>query len=181
MKNKFKILLAGAVQLLVIVSLTTNVSANQPQPGSNEDPLVSRSYVDQRINEALRGGGNLGAATITEQEKQAIVTQVFLQVIEFNNLNNIGEASSIYKPVNLLAGERIIGHEGTEIILRSGQAVAYTRVQNGLVNVTTGEEILNNTNIATNNLLIVPRHDGRGLTATTEVWLLVKGEYEIIR
>ncbi len=77
------------------------------------------------------------------------------------------------------AGRDLIGSEGTEIILRAGQARVIASQAGGLADVTAGVDRKEQEAVRANHLLVVPRSDGRGLRAVTEVILLVRGEYEI--
>jgi len=82
--------------------------------------------------------------------------------------------------VRAVGGQRIIGGEGTEIILRGGQATAFTSGPDGLVNVTFGTELFGGESIPANHLLIVPRADGRGVNVhSAEAWFIIRGEYTI--
>lgn len=45
----------GLATLVVGILLGTSVSADQPEPGSEDDPLVTKSYVDNYLNNAVAG------------------------------------------------------------------------------------------------------------------------------
>jgi len=104
-----------------------------PQPGSAEDPVVTKSYVDQFTT---------------------------LQV------------------VSLQAGHQLIADGGTEIILRAGKATAIA-TGGGVADLTGGRDLKQGEAIAANHLLLIPRSDGRGLTAVTDAILVVRGTYTI--
>ena len=144
----------GVAAVLCAGMLTVSLAA-AADPGSSADPLVSKSYVDGRIDEVLAKLGVTSGSTTQS-----------------------GESTS-YTPVSVSAGQSVLGGEGTEIILRSGQAVGLCPGQNGLTNVTNGQEIGQGQALGTNNLIIVPRADGRGVTATTDAWFLIRGSYTI--
>ena len=103
-------------------------------PGTDSDPLVSKSYVDTKFT---------------------------------------------YAPIQLTAGQKLIGSEGTEIILRSGEATAIDNGANGVSDITAGADLMTGTQVAVNHLLLVSRSDGRGITAITDIWVMVRGDYEI--
>ena len=70
--------------------------------------------------------------------------------------------------------------EGTELILRSGEATAVGNIDgDGVSDVTLGVDLKMGEKINRNHLLIVPRKDGRGIVAKTDSWIMVKGKYEI--
>ena len=173
MKKKIKLVIPILTFSLILSSTFINlnfVEASSVQPGSSQDPLVSKSYVDANFAELenMINNGNNGGNNYTPEDTNTLPPSV-------------NESESTYVPVQLLTGQTLVGNEGTEIILRTGKAVTYTQASNGIVNVTKGTELYNNDPIETNNLLIIPRQDGRGVTATTDCWLLVKGGYEIIK
>jgi len=104
-------------------------------PGSEEDPVVSKSYVDGR---------------------------------------------TAFSAVELADGQKLIGTGGTEIILRSGEAAAIDNGVNGISDLTAGSDLMSGDAVGLNHLLMVPRADGRGITALTDAWVMVRGEYEIL-
>lgn len=111
------------------------------EPGSDADPLVSRSYLEEYVG------------------KYAKAQQ--LQV------------------VNLKPGQQIVAEGGAEIILRGGQAAVVTASENGLSDVTGGKDLARDAAVPFNHLLIVPRSDGRGIKATRESWVMVRGGFTV--
>lgn len=122
------------VTILVMVLGVSIAMAATNQPGSEADPVVTKSYVDSRTS---------------------------------------------YSPISLTAGQKLIGGEGTEIILRSGEATAIDNGANGISDLTIGTDLMTGSQVVTNHLLLVPRNDGRGITATTDIWVMVRGTYTI--
>ena len=169
MKKSRKIMIAlMCVGILTLTFMLT--TAATPAPGSAEDPLVTRSYVVRLISDltGLQGGGAL-----TQQQMDTIVNEVV------NRLGTTGVASDTFTPVHMMSGQTLFGHEGTELILRSGSAIVQASGADGLANVTTGVDQASGESIERNHLLIVPRTDGRGVHATSDVWILVKGSFSI--
>jgi hypothetical protein len=121
------------------VAATVAVRAADGAPGSESDPVVTKSYVDKQLSEA---GG-------------------------------------IFMPLDVPAGKRLIGGAGTEIILRSGEASAIGNESNGVSDLTDGADLQTGSIVQRDHLLLVPRDDGRGVSATTDVWLMVRGPYTI--
>ncbi len=167
MKNK--VLGTIVSGLLVTVLATTVVMA--ADAGSNSDPLVTKSYVDTKVNElkaqivALENNINSGGGSSSNNSNTGTTSDV---------------SSSQYQVVLVPKGSKIIGGEGTEMILRSGTATVVSSTSNGLVNMTTGVDALNGTNVPKNNLMIVPRGDGRGFNVTSDnTNVMVRGSYEI--
>ena len=168
MKRPKKLLLILLGVSILTLAFMLSAAAN-PAPGSEADPLVTRSYVNRRIAEltGVQGGG-----TLTQQQMDTIVNEVV------NRLGG-GTAGGKFAPVHMASGQTLFGNEGTELILRSGQAIVQANGVDGLANVTSGVDQTVGEAIEKNHLLIVPRTDGRGVHATSDVWLLVKGSFII--
>ncbi|HHU17507.1 MAG TPA: hypothetical protein GXZ70_04700 [Clostridiales bacterium] len=132
------------VIVITILALTV-VAAASETPGSKEDPVVTKSYVDNQIARLMGNGGS----------------------------------TETYKAIMLTAGQKLIGHEGTEVILRSGEATAIDNGVNGISDVTGAMDLMTGQKVAQNHLLLIPRSDGRGIQATTEIWVMVRGTYTI--
>lgn len=154
---RFKTLFFTAV---TVISLAAFVYA--ASPGTAEDPLVSKSYVEKLINEAFQNNSTGNNTVIS------------------NPSVNTSNSASSYVPVNVKIGQKLIGEEGTEIILRSGRGFGYVSTESGIVDITQGTEIFNNEEIIKNHMLIIPRDDGRGVRIVEDAWFLVKGGYKII-
>ena len=167
--NRGRKAIIGIIIAGIVIAGSVYSMAAAGDPGSEADPLVTKSYVDSKISELV--GGSSGSAV----DEDEIVAKVLSMLS-----GKTGGAAESYTPVNIKEGKIIIADEGTVIILRSGIAKAHVPGENGISDVTSGKDIYNGENIGQNHLLIVPRSDGRGLVASTECWLLVKGGYEYL-
>lgn len=138
----------GIITIALVGSLvTTALAGSNADPGSINDPIVTKSYVDEQINLIKQQG--------------------------------IGQTSSIVVE-KLDAGNIIIAHAGTELILRGGTAVIYGENTNGIPDVTGGEDLKVGSNVPKNHQLIIPRDDGRGLKITKgPAYVMIRGSYEI--
>ena len=159
------VVLAGTLFFALSFSVQ-GIAEGTAKPGSNDDPLVTKSYVDEKIKQ--------------------LETAASSDPFPFDKVQNQNETQEsavkiIFTPVLINAGESIIGHEGTELILRSGEAYAVVSGTNGLSDITEGIDLLNGEKIPENHLLVVPRDDGRGFLAKTDVWVLAKGGFDILK
>lgn len=84
-----------------------------------------------------------------------------------------------FQVVNVPKDSALVGEGGTEIALRAGQATAIASAMGGLLDVTEGVDLAQGAAIKANHLLVVPRTDGRGVTAKTDAIFMVKGVYAI--
>lgn len=86
---------------------------------------------------------------------------------------------SLYRVVNITAGQTIIGEGGTELVLRAGIATAITSDLGGLLDVTSGADIKQGQQIPQHSMIVIPRSDGRGFKAVTDLVLMVKGPAQV--
>ncbi|MCL2855151.1 MAG: hypothetical protein FWE21_05980 [Defluviitaleaceae bacterium] len=141
--------LCGAMVAGAVLGGNTGLTGST-NPGSQQDPLVTRSYVNQAIHRALQ---------------------------DFEPSSSSGIA---FSPVHVTAGHVILGEEGSVIILRSGAATAHVPGTDGIVNTSMGVDMFHGYQIITNHYLIIPRDDGRGVHAATDAWFLVQGGFQIV-
>ncbi|MFV0441109.1 MAG: hypothetical protein ACK5LV_07435 [Lachnospirales bacterium] len=173
-----KIITFSIVCVLVVGVFFRNAYATSA--GSQNDPIVTKSYVDEQIALALSGntGSNSGGSsnlTLTNSQLQEIINAVTEEVLSSQS------SSASFVPIRVTKGQTVIGGQGTEIILRSGEAKIFSNAADGVSNITKGANQDNGEKVVLDNLLLVPRQDGRGITITTnEAWIMIKGEYEII-
>ena len=153
--TKKQICLIGAI---AIAGFTTLNAANN-NVGSDTNPLVTKNYVD---------------AEMAKQEQY--ITELRQEI---QDLRQQKESSDTYKAVVVPQGQTIYGEDGTEMIVRAGEGTVVTSGALGIQNVTTGEDITNGVVAPRNHLLIVPREDGRGLFATRQLTVMVRGGYMI--
>lgn len=155
MKKRFGILI---FIMVLLCGMTLVFAAN---PGSDTDPLISKSYIDNvlmpqiysYIDKAVAGGS-------TSQPT--------------------GE-TSVFEVVNIKAGQRLICGKGTELILRMGSGTVIASMRGGIADVTAGVDLGSGDAIPSNHLLIVPLSDGRGLQFddSGDAIVMVKGSYSI--
>lgn len=130
-------------------------------------------------------------ATIDDSTKQKLIDEILLvvkalyddKIDKIENIdeiiNSASEENTAFVPVELNAGQILIGGEGAEVIFRSGKAKAYSENEMGLIDVSSGKELFNGDAISANHLLIVGRNDGRGAVALEHSWFTVKGGFTI--
>ena len=129
-----------SIGLLVLAVIGTYAAF--ADPGTESDPLVSKSYVDAQIAAVKSSNGS-------------------------------------YAVVRMEAGQKIVGQEGTEIIVRSGEATVFDNGENGISDLTAGTDLRTGQAAPLNHLLLVPRADGRGVFAGTEGYLMIRGGYTV--
>ncbi len=163
----------------IAVHMVQAVVAQQAEPGSEGDPLVTQGYVDKVVDDLDKvvAGLTTKIATLTKS-KDDLAKKVNVLTEKASALE---EKTSVPKfaAVKLAAGKRLVAGDSAEVILRSGKAVGIKGTSGGLADVTDGKDIGSGAGIQPNHLLICARNDGRGIKAVDTVWLLVKGSYTI--
>ena len=144
------------------------------QPGTHNDPLVSRSYVNNRISE-LEAQIALLSAALLNLEAAGLPLDTAMPPVA----SGPAPQREVFEVVRAEAGTILVGGASTEIILRSGEATVLA-AYNGLANVTTGVDVMNGQAVSLNHLLIVPQGDGRGLRFHAVSHVMVKGDYHFI-
>jgi len=155
--SKLKWIGASAILAVGIISGSLignalSVGTSSVTPGTVSDPVVTKSYVDEQIAK-LSGGGSTGGG---------------------------GSVTATLEVVTVPADRILMVNAGSEIVIRTGKAVAYSSDSNGISDVTAGVDIKSGVAVPTNHEIWFPR-DGRGIQAasgtTGSLTVLVKGSY----
>ncbi|QEK11445.1 hypothetical protein FQB35_03135 [Crassaminicella thermophila] len=158
-KKSFMILIISTV----VISFSYIVMAISAEPGSEEDPLVTKSYVEKR-NQQLKFYIEESIKNLQERLGQG---------------DNEENTTNGYEVINVAKGNRLVLGKSAEVILRAGKATVIQSQSGGLADVTIGRDLKQDENFPANHLLIVPRDDGRGAIAVTDCIFMVKGSYHI--
>lgn len=151
------LILATGIVAGTIIGNALTVGTSSVTPGTVNDPVVTKSYVDEQIAR-INGGGSSGGST------GGTATQASLEVVT-------------------VPKDRILMVDaGSEAVIRVGKAVAYSSDSNGISDVTAGVDIKKGSSVPTNHLIWFPR-DGRGIQVAsdskTSLTVLVKGTYRL--
>jgi len=197
-KKSKKVFLVLILGLIFSLSIGHIASGKTLEPGSEEDPLVSKSYVDyviqkleSNINSRFNNLKSLDGDSGESKAKDEVIEKMAEKIIELTRTVNsltaqIKEQEKYlkYEVVEVEAGQKIIFKESSEVILRSGKALAIAgKNGDGLADITTDSDknnLVTDDVVPPNHLLLVSRDDGRGLKAITKLYVLVKGSYTII-
>jgi len=153
MKNK--IILMFQIFIFSIAVVITVYAADQE---SNDNSTATKSYVDDKITQLLQTLESGGTINVTSSS---------------------GKAEGGYVPVHVGVGQKLVGEEGTEAILRVGRSFAVVPGEESLIDVTSGTELSDKGELKKNHVIIIPRNDGRGVRVVEDAWFLVKGGYTI--
>ncbi|GFN32671.1 hypothetical protein [Paenibacillus xylaniclasticus] len=159
------VLLGGGILLGTQWTSTALGDGDQPTPGSVNDPVVTKSYVDQAV--AQQSGG------ITSEQVQHMLEQL---------REELSSSSDDVVIVSVPNGKTLIANDGAEFVVRAGKAVAYSADANGISDLTDGQDITNGNRVPNNHLILFPR-GGRGVmpdpAQKNGLTVLVRGQYEL--
>ena len=150
------------VEILVVCLVGLSVIAFA-DAGSSNDPLISLSYIEN---------------TLKPQLEKYIDSKIGSMDNSYGG-GSVSSSGDKFTVVNLKKGNRLICEAGSELILRMGQAVIIATPKGGLADTTAGYDLPDGTLMPPNHLLIVPVADGRGMLATSDGIVMVKGGYSI--
>lgn len=128
-------------------------------PGDGNDPLVTLSYIND---------------TVIPQIKEYIDSK-----LTSSPQSSVGGGAS-YNLVNVKAGQKIIGSEGTEFVLRMGSGTIVATENGGVADLTDGLDLQNGSSVPANHQLLSPKNDSRGIRMATDGIILIKGTYTVI-
>ncbi|MCX7749023.1 MAG: hypothetical protein N2645_19360 [Clostridia bacterium] len=182
--------------LAIVTSVSIGITrAVTPDPGSDANPIVAQDYVDAKVGELSTKISELTAKVSDLASKNteltAKVTDLTAKNTELtskledltgkvNSFNELAKNNK-FTPIEVKAGQKLLIGDSAEVILRSGKATAIAGKNGGLSDITAGSgaDIKGGAAIPANHLLLSSRDDGRGLTATTSIWVIIKGTYTI--
>ncbi len=144
-------------------------------PGSQDDPLVTASWVEARLRELARDPGG-APVDLGDVEGR-------LDRLE-RTMAGLGELAKPAPPprfevVQVSSGSTVYTGQSTEVVVRAGSVRVVEGPGGGFSDLTGGESLLSGAGVKLNHLLLSPRQDGRGLAARSDALLLIRGSYEI--
>ena len=165
----------AACLLLAAVVLASFAALASGGAGSQGDPLVTLSYLNETFTKEIldkvdKAARERDAAVLEEADRLIVQAERELR-------GSVSEASPAYAAVTLSPGQTLSGSAGCELILRSGEAICTARGYPGLVDTTTGGALGGGEALAENHLYLMT--DKRGVSASSEAVLLVCGSYSI--
>ena len=204
--------------LLILSLMITGYFAIAAEYGSQDDPLVSLSYItdvlspdtikkledtvsekvssiqsdlDTRINdyansldEKLAGFEKRYSDAALDDEFMEQVAALVAKKLSESGTDSAGASSAVstgasWQVVKVEKGKTVMLPLGCEAVLRIGSGTCYSTGTVGLVNLTKGATAANGDEILANNLYLVTIDSGRGITAASDMTILIKGSYTI--
>ena len=168
-------------QLTTMIEQKVGEAAGEGQIAAVDEQKL-QELVAQEVANALSGEGSQdgeGAETGTGTENSGQEGSEG----QTSGEETPGQSASAaqYEAVQLFEGQTIVGTQGgIEVLLRRGSFVCVDPDGQKITNVTRGGEAGNGNELTLQNLYLIPRSDGRGITCTSsEGWVMVRGDYSI--
>jgi hypothetical protein len=166
LKSKYAVIALVLIGGFALLHIAPAVMAATTSESTGSSPvLYDKTYID---------------ALETKLQNQQTEAQKKIDSLE-NEISNL-KGSMAFKIIKLQAGQTLVGGDSTEIIVRTkNKVVAYVSATatGGVSNLISGVDIKNGQIIPDNQLLLVPKADGRGITANAAADIMVKGTYTI--
>lgn len=214
MRKKRKLLITGIVGIGLMAgvyigqAVIVSNADGSVQPGSVDDPLVTKSYLDEQLQKLTggqwTGGGQTGGQGgtgqtgagqgVSEARVQEIVAAELAKLKQELQGQTSGNGSAAVQPgtqagsstnlevVKLGAGQILYAGAGTELIVRTGKTIAVSN-DDGIPDVTEGIDVPAGTAIKNNHLLVFPR-EGRGIKPDPnnkdEIYVMIRGGYILL-
>ncbi len=155
--------------LMLSIMFTAFATATGETYNTEEDPLVSLSYVNAEI-EKLKA------------EMKAEMEAYVRDEIAKNSVGGSMSPQVVFSTEKLSAGQKIVALGACDLILLTGSAKAVCpSATQTLTDKTTETSLINNSDVLKNHYILIPKADGRGICCTSSgTEIMIKGEYKVI-
>ncbi len=199
--KKYSVWLASIMVALLMVA---GLGAIAAEYGSQSDPLVTLSYIEQVLlpqakedvddqvadsveafEEALAEENSTVRSYIDRKLRsfssgkvdEELIREIVKAVVEQQDDLSSGQDAS-WTVITVPAGGSVICSSGVQAVLRSGQAVAVTDLTNGLIDLSNGETLANG-GVLIPNHLYTSAVQGHGIYVTMDCTLMIAGNYTV--
>ncbi|MDF1615953.1 hypothetical protein [Petrocella sp. FN5] len=178
MKKKISIII-GLLCMVIMVTWIVGISteAGSTEPGTVNDPLVTKSYVDQKSNEIMTTLlAKINPTGSTDESEKIDMKAVYAYIDQ----QIAGQSGNSFIVVEAEVGDTILCGGGTELILRAGKAtVIQGENGDGLADLTQGVDLKGGAFVPMQHHLLISRDDGRGIKITEKAFVMIKGAYTL--
>lgn len=183
---------ASAIMMLVLF-LTFFVSATDDAYVTENDPLVSLSYIENVLTPSLKEyvdgrvsnvtADEIAAALVNDQNFKDYVAQIVQDELKNYSFPSSGgaAASSEFRTLNLAAGQKITALGKCELIMQSGACTVFGPSSSGAVKDLSADKTLRSGSALTvGNYVEISYSDGSGIAALRDgTTLLIRGEFSV--
>ncbi|WCK54217.1 hypothetical protein PP175_23495 [Aneurinibacillus sp. Ricciae_BoGa-3] len=180
--KKWGYAIAGAAMAFTISAISSGIAAqadpsNSAAPGTDGDPVVTKSYVDQVKTDLLSVINSIKSQPAPQNPAKPQTPAKPQAPVPAPASSGTGDLVVEKVP----PGKTIIGYAGTEFIVRVGTVTAVTQAGDGygLPDITGGSNLDKGQEVPHNHLILLPYNDGRGVKAQTSAYVMIRGKYSI--
>lgn len=172
-QNRLKQNIALALGVAFLVGAVAVASSTA---GGEEDPLVTKSYLEETVTPALK----VEAVSGVDAQLERITAELEAEVAEIRGqLESVGIGGGQYRVVSLSSGQTLSLDLGTQVVLRVGDATVHSGSFPALINLTTGSSLSTGEGLVENNLYVASIADRTITTSREDTKLLVYGGYYV--
>lgn len=175
MRKPMKPLLFTGVTALALTALLGAAA------GGQSDPLVTLSYLNEVSTPAILKQVD----TKLDSREAALVDKLNASIAQYEKdmesklgTSGGGGSSSVFSVVTVKSGQKLLGGVGCELLLRSGSATCVAASAPGLIDSTDGSTLAAGGGVQPNHLYLSTA-EGRGILASGDVTVMVRGSYSI--
>lgn len=172
-----RMVLATTIAVLSTLVFATTVvfSAN---PGTDQDPLVTLSFVEKRLDETVK---SLSAQIADLKSRVDGLQGSASSGSSAGSTSGTSAGAMVFTMVQAEKGQFVYFGNSAEFIVRGGKVTVIATASGGLADLTGGKDLAMNQVVPANHHILVPKDDGRGLVVLEKTWLLVKGPYTVTK
>ena len=168
------------VALCAALALTTLCGgAALAATGDKNDPLVTKSYLDQTVIPNVVSQVEAKAATRQTELQNTFAAQIEQYKKDIAAMGTGGGSSASYTLVTLTSGQTMSLEGGCEVMLRVGTATVTAATSPALIDVSTGGTINGGASLTKNHLYMATIADRTIKPTVGTVKLLVRGGYSV--
>ena len=189
MKKNTELIKKAAVTVLVMTLFLTTFAFGVTEDYSTEnDPLVSLSYINGVLTPSLEKyvDDKVKSVSADEVESALMKNDSFKEYIasviasQTHGGTSGSSASDSFITLELSAGKRVTANGRCEIIVRSGQAAAVSKTDGAVKDLSANKTLSSGDTVVPGNLIEISYSDGSGVAALrTPTEILVRGEFTI--
>jgi len=161
--------IALVILLMAGVSIGTWAIATSSY-GTSSDPLITLSY----LNDTLMPQILADFQTEMDAKVGELTAEFETQIRELEGRLSEYTGGDVFATVTLQSGQSVTCQEGTEIMLRSGAAEAWSE----LSDLTGGENLASSGTLIKNHMYVVVSAGG-GIGAKSDSTILIRGSYTL--
>jgi hypothetical protein len=167
----------SAMTVILMAATLFNVAALAEGEGTQSDPLVTLSYINNVFTKYVMNIFTQELDTRVAELEEDINEKVAAIEAAYGKTGEIAERST-YKVENLSDGQTIVCQRGTEIMLRLGKAYVIAPASPGLIDTSTASILENGKYLVANHMYMVTIND-RAIKASGNTYVVIRGDYVI--